>query len=79
MDVTITVTNTDVKEIFIMALGEKFPCEAKIYTDKDTGAEMIRLTSGRYNSSHIYFTNNSLYDNDSKLVILSDRSGTPNF
>lgn len=62
-----------------MALGEKFPSEAKFYNDKDTGAEMIRITSGRYNSSHIYFTNNSLYDNNTKLVILSDRSGTPNF
>lgn len=62
-----------------MSLGQKYPCEAKFYTDKETGAEVIRVTSARCNSSHIYFTNNSLYDNNTKLLILSDRSGTPNF
>ncbi len=67
------------KERTAMALGEKFQSEAFFYTDDKTGAKLVRLTSGRYNSSHIYFTNNSLYDNYSKLVIISDRSGTPNY
>ena len=56
-----------------MSLGQKFESQMTEYTDKETGVKVKRLTNGKYNSSHIYFTNNSLYDNNSKLVILSDR------
>ena len=62
-----------------MSLGQKFESQMKEYTDAETGVKVKRITSGKYNSSHIYFTNNSLYDNNSKLIILSDRGESQNF
>ena len=62
-----------------MSLGQKFESQMTEYTDAETGVKVKRLTNGKYNSSHIYFTNNSLYDNNSKLVILSDRGERQNY
>lgn len=49
------------------------------YTDKDTGAEVTRLTGYRCNSNHLYFTNNCFYDNATKIVFESDRGNALNF
>jgi len=53
--------------------------ESERFIDRDTGAEVIRLTSHEAPSNHIYFTNNSFYDNGRKIVFESDRTGIPNF
>ena len=42
--------------------------EKYTYTDKDTGAEITRITSYRSNSNHLYFTNNSFYDNGKRIL-----------
>ena len=52
--------------------------EKYTYTDKDTGAEVTRLTSYRSNSNHLYFTNNSFYDNGKRIVFASERGTAHN-
>ena len=52
--------------------------EKYTYTDKDTGAEITRLTSYRSNSNHLYFTNNSFYDNGKRIVFASERGNAHN-
>ena len=56
-----------------MYKSEKFT-----YVDKDTGAEVTRLTSWRTNSNHLYFTNNCFYDDGKKIVFVSDRDNAAN-
>ena len=55
-----------------------YSSEKFTYTDIQTGAEVIRLTSLRTNSNHLYFTNNCFFDDGRSLVFASDRSGVPN-
>ena len=55
-----------------------YPSEKYTYIDKDTGAEVTRLTSWRTNSNHLYFTNNCFYDNAKKIVFASERDNAPN-
>ena len=55
-----------------------YESEKYTYIDKDTGAEVTRLTSWRTNSNHLYFTNNCFYDNGRKIVFVSDRDNAPN-
>ena len=52
--------------------------EKYTYTDRDTGAEVTRLTSYRSNSNHLYFTNNSFYDNNRRIVFASERGNAHN-
>ena len=52
--------------------------EKYTYTDKDTGAEITRITSYRSNSNHLYFTNNSFYDNGKRIVFASERGNAHN-
>lgn len=49
------------------------------YTDPDTGAEVTRLTGYRAHSNHLYFTNNSFYDNGRRIVFESDRGNGLNY
>ncbi|MBO5218302.1 MAG: PD40 domain-containing protein [Clostridia bacterium] len=55
-----------------------WPDERYTYTDPDTGAEVTRLTSHRGNSNHLYFTNNSFYDEGRRIVFQSDRDNAVN-
>ena len=57
---------------------KKYESEKFTYVDKQTGAEVTRLTSLRTNSNHLYFTNNCFFDGGRSLVFSSDRSGVPN-
>lgn len=57
---------------------KKYMSEKFTYIDKQTGAEVTRLTSWRTNSNHLYFTNNCFYDNGRKLVFASERDNAPN-
>ena len=59
-------------------VGAIFPREDQIYTDPDTGVRVRRLTGSQGNSNHLYFTNNSWYDEGRRLVFCSDRSGKMN-
>ena len=52
--------------------------EKYTYTDRDTGAQITRLTSYRSNSNHLYFTNNSFYDNGKRIVFASERNNAHN-
>ena len=54
-------------------MSEKFT-----YRDSETGVTVTRLTSYRSNSNHLYFTNNSFYDNGKKLVFASERGNAHN-
>lgn len=49
------------------------------YIDSYTGAEVTRLTSYRAHSNHLYFTNNSFYDNGNRIVFESDRGNGLNY
>nr|MBQ4318236.1 oligogalacturonide lyase [Clostridia bacterium] len=49
------------------------------YTDSDTGADVTRLTGFCAHSNHLYFTNNSFYDNGRRIVFESDRGNALNF
>lgn len=57
---------------------QTYACEKFTYTDRETGAEITRLTSLRTNSNHLYFTNNSFYDDNRRLVFESDRGEAHN-
>ena len=48
------------------------------YTDKETGAKVVRLTSNFSNSNHLYFTNNSFFDNGRRIVFSSERNNSQN-
>ena len=53
--------------------------ERETYTDRETGAAVTRYTGLRTNSSHLYFTNNSFYDNGRRIVFISDRGNAVNY
>lgn len=57
---------------------QKYASEKVSYTDPDTGAEITRLTGWRANSNHLYFTNNSFYDNGRSIIFESDRGNAVN-
>ena len=48
------------------------------YTDRHTGAKVVRLTSNFSNSNHLYFTNNSFYDRGNRIVFSSERNNSQN-
>ena len=58
--------------------GAIHPGESVKYTDSRTGVDVIRLTSSRSHDHHLYFTSNSWFDADQKLLFGSDRTGSPN-
>ncbi len=62
-----------------MGIGQKWPSEQHTYTDADTWVSVTRLTGWRANHNHLYFTNNSYYDNNTKLVICGDRNNANNY
>jgi len=57
----------------------RYNCEFERYTDCDTGAEVTQLTAYPSHSNHLYFTNNSFYDNARRIVFESDRADGLNF
>ena len=62
-----------------MGIGKKFAPEVVREQDPDTGAWVSRLTGYRANCNHLYFTNNSFYDHNTKMVVCGDRDNASNF
>ncbi len=61
-----------------MGKGKVYPSEISSYIDSISKAEITRLTSGMAHSFHLYFTNSGWYNNDSNLLIGSDKGGCTN-
>jgi oligogalacturonide lyase len=59
-----------------MSVGKKYPCEWSFYNDSETGVEIKQLT--QCHSEHLYFNRSGWYDNNSKLIYRSLRSGLEN-
>lgn len=55
-----------------------YASEKSTYADRDTGAQITRLTGWRANSNHLYFTNNSFFDGGKRIVLESDRGNAHN-
>ena len=52
--------------------------EWRTYTDRETGAKVTQLCDYFANHCHVYFTNPSLFDNDTKLVMFGERENKAN-
>ena len=60
------------------AKGRRWPAEAVMQRDSETGASIRRLTGCLAHSQHLYFTNPGYYDGGKKLLFGSHRGGSPN-
>ena len=58
---------------------QHYTSEKMQYLDQHTGAEVTRLISYRAHSNHLYFTNNSFYNNGRCMVFESDRGNALNY
>ncbi len=54
------------------------PTERIIYSDAQTGVEVVQLTNHRCHSNHLYFTNSGWFDTGKKLLFVSDRNNCHN-
>jgi oligogalacturonide lyase len=64
-----------------MAYGHKgkvWPSERKTFTDRITGIPGVQLTHYKGHSHHLYFTENGWYDEDRRLLFISDRDNKTN-
>lgn len=61
-----------------MGIGKTWDSEVTRFQDVATGVEVLKLTNYKGNSYPTYFTNNFLYDNQTKLVFCSDRDNRSN-
>ena len=52
--------------------------EWRAFTDRETGAKVKQLSSYYGNHCHIYFTNPSLFDNNTKMVMFGERENKSN-
>ena len=57
---------------------EKFPPERKSFQDRLSGVTVWQLTNYKGHSEHPYFTDNGWYDNDRRMLFVSDRSNARN-
>lgn len=60
------------------AKGTLWPSERKTLIDRLTGLEVVQLTDYKAHSHHLYFTENGWYDEDRRLLMVSDRAGSAN-
>lgn len=57
---------------------QRYSSEKAVSVDSATGVEVTRLTGWRANSNHLYFTQNSFYDQARRIVFESDRGNAVN-
>jgi len=57
---------------------ETFASEIVEHVDRETGVKIRRLTGWKGHSHHPYFTENGWYDNDTKMLFMSDRHNARN-
>lgn len=58
--------------------GRRWPSECKSYKDRLTGLEVTQLTDYKAHSHHLYFTENGWYDDERRLLFISDRENSTN-
>lgn len=58
-----------------MAVGDKVKIEYSRFRDSKTGVEVFRLTDGRGNTIHPYFTQNLMTPDGNTILLTSDRTG----
>lgn len=58
--------------------GRRWPSERKTYVDRLTGLEVTQLTDYKAHSHHLYFTESGWYDNEQRLLFVSDRGNSAN-
>lgn len=61
-----------------MGKGTIWPSERKSATDRFTGLEVTQLTDYKAHSHHLYFTENGWYDEEQRLIFVSDRGNSTN-
>ncbi|MNI32713.1 Oligogalacturonate lyase [compost metagenome] len=61
-----------------MTKGTIWPSERKSTTDRFTGLEVTQLTDYKAHSHHLYFTESGWYDNEQRLIFISDRNNNTN-
>lgn len=61
-----------------MPIGETYAPEWKLFQDPISGVTVQQLTNYRGHSHHFYFTNPGWYDDNSKLLVSSDRNNRTN-
>jgi oligogalacturonide lyase len=55
-----------------------FPPEGKVFEDRISGLAVRQLTDYKGHSSHPYFTDDGWFDNDRKMLFVSDRNNVRN-
>lgn len=61
-----------------MGKGTIWPSERKSATDRFTGLEVIQLTDYKAHSHHLYFTESGWYEEEQRLLFVSDRGNSTN-
>jgi len=61
-----------------MKTFETFAPESAVHTDRISGVKVRRLTHWKGHSTHPYFTEDGWYDNNTKMLFLSDRHNVKN-
>ncbi|WJH32897.1 oligogalacturonate lyase family protein [Paenibacillus sp. CC-CFT747] len=61
-----------------MAKGTRWPSERKSAMDRFTGLEIVQLTDYKAHSHHLYFTESGWYDEERRLLFVSDRGNSTN-
>lgn len=55
-----------------------YPSEMITFQDRTTGATVHQLTNYKCNSTHPYFTDDGWYDNDRRMLFISERENARN-
>ena len=55
-----------------------FASEKTTFSDRTTGATVHQLTNFKCNSTHPYFTDDAWFDNDRRMLFMSDRGNAAN-
>lgn len=58
--------------------GRRWPSERKTAVDRLTGLEVTQLTDYKAHSHHLYFTESGWYDQEQRLLFVSDRGNSTN-
>ncbi|MDF2837477.1 MAG: oligogalacturonide lyase, partial [Paenibacillus sp.] len=58
--------------------GRRWPSERKTAVDRLTGLEVTQLTDYKAHSHHLYFTESGWYDQERRLLFVSDRGNSTN-
>jgi len=72
------LTGGNVMGILKVKPYETFASESVTHIDRESGMKVRRLTGWKGHSTHPYFTENGWYDNNTKMLFMSDRHNTRN-